>query len=99
MYGLALAFLIPAAFGKLADTGKMGDSFRLGDLFKLIRAAPVPFILVILGSLISGFIASLGAIACIIGVFVTTAYSVAINSHLIGQAYLVAIGNPSQVPQ
>lgn len=99
IYGVALAFFLPAALGRLADTGKLGDAFRLGEIFGLVKAAPVPYLLVVVGTFISGAIAGLGLIACVIGVLATLVYSVAINSHLTGQAYLVATQNKAPVSQ
>jgi hypothetical protein len=41
----------------------------------------------LLGVIVSGIIGSLGLIVCVIGVFVTYAYSLAVDGHLWGQAY------------
>jgi hypothetical protein len=62
----------------------------LGEVFGLVRAAPVAYLLVFVGSIAAGFIASLGTLACVIGVFVTSAYASTVNMHLIGQAYNAA---------
>lgn len=90
IYGILMAFLLPAALGKMAATGNLGDAFRLGEVFALVRAAPGPYVLAILGGILAGIIGSLGSIACAIGVILTTAYSSVITGHLCGQAYLAA---------
>ena len=90
IYALLMAFLLPAALGKMAATGNLGDAFRLGEVFKLVRAAPGVYVLAILGSILAGFVGSLGSIACGIGAVVTTAYAGTITGHLTGQAYLAA---------
>lgn len=90
LYGILLAFLIPAALGRFADTGQMGSAFKFREVFRLVRAAPTAYLMVILGMIVSSFIASAGAIACFVGALATTAYSTTINSHLQGQAYLEA---------
>jgi hypothetical protein len=91
LYGLFLGLVMPAALGKFAATGQMGAAFRFGEVFGLIRAAPAAYLIALLGGLISGFVALLGLIVCIIGVIFTAAYAYAINSHLYGQAYNEAV--------
>jgi len=90
IYSILMAFLLPAALGKLAATGNLGDAFRLGEVFALVRAAPGPYVLAILGSILAGIIGGLGSIACGIGAIVTAAYSGVVVGHLTGQAYLAA---------
>jgi hypothetical protein len=87
IYGIAMAFIIPAALGRLADRGTVGAALKFGDVIGLVRAAPVAYLIVALGTMIGGFISSLGMIACGIGILVTTVYSITISSHLMGQAY------------
>jgi len=90
IYGILMAFLLPAALARMAVSGNLGGAFRIGDVFKLVRAAPGPYVLVILGSMLAGIIGSLGSIACGIGALLTTAYASTITGHLTGQAYLAA---------
>jgi hypothetical protein len=90
VYGFFLAFMLPAALGRFADTGEMGSAFRFREVFGLVKAAPTAYLMVVLGSIISSFIASLGTIACGVGALATTAYSTTINSHLQAQAYMEA---------
>lgn len=87
LYSIALAFALPAAFGNLAAKGQLGAGFKFGEIFALVKAAPVAYLLVILGSIVASFIGSLGVIACAIGVIFTYAYAMAIMGHLYGQAY------------
>jgi hypothetical protein len=90
IYGILMAFLLPAALARMAVSGNLSDAFRIGDVFKLVRAAPGPYVLAILGSMLAGIIGSLGSIACGIGAVLTGAYAGAITGHLYGQAYLAA---------
>ena len=92
VFSLLLAFLLPAAMGRLADTGSIGAALKVGDIFGLVRKAPVAFLLVLVGSFLAGLISGIGLIACIIGVFLTAVYAATITSHLTGQAYLEATG-------
>ena len=91
LYSIFLALAVPAAIGNFAAKGEFGAAFRFGEVVGLVRSAPGPYILVFLGSILSGFIAMLGLIACVIGVFFTSAYAAAINGHLQGQAYNAAL--------
>jgi hypothetical protein len=87
LYSFLIAFLLPAAYGILAATGSIGAALRVGDVFGMVRTAPGAYLMVLLGTIVTGIIAQLGAVACLIGVFVTFAYSMAVNGHLYGQAY------------
>lgn len=90
LYSILLALMLPAAIGRFADQDKLSAAFKFREVFSLVKAAPVAFLTVFLGSVISSFIASLGSIACLVGVLATTAYATTINAHLQGQAYLEA---------
>jgi len=87
IYSLLLAFMLPAALGRVLDTGELGAAFKVKEVFALVKAAPVPFLIAIAGSLIAGFIAPLGGIAIGIGAIFTMAYAMAIIGHFYGQAY------------
>ncbi|MEA4910437.1 MAG: DUF4013 domain-containing protein [Chloroflexi bacterium] len=92
IYGIALGFWIPAAFGNFVDKGQLSAGFNFNDILALIKAAPVAYLIVLLGSLVAGFVGSLGTIACVVGVIITYAYSMAVISHFYGQAYNQAKG-------
>lgn len=87
IYSILVFFLIAAAIGRYADTGEIGSAFQFGKVFATVKAAPAPYLMVLVGGFLAGMIAFLGVIACIIGVFFTAAYANAINAHLMGQAY------------
>jgi hypothetical protein len=93
LYDLVLAFVLPAALGSFAATGQIGAGFRFNEIIGLVRAAPGPYFMVFLGSIVAGIIATLGLIACIIGVLFTAAYSYTIQANLWGQAYKLAKAN------
>jgi hypothetical protein len=90
LYGIAVGLLLPVAFGNFAATDQLGAAFRFGELIRLFRANPVAYLLTLVGMILASFISSLGAIACVVGALVTSAYAVVINGHLWGQAYSVA---------
>jgi hypothetical protein len=95
-YNIFLALFMPAALGNMAAHDSLGAAFRLGEVFGLLRSAIGAYVIVFLGSIVAGIIASLGLIACFIGVFFTMAYATAVNAHLYGQAYNQATGKGLQ---
>lgn len=97
LYGLVLLVMLPAGVGNFLATGQVGAAFRFKEVFGLLRAAPGAYVIVLLGGLLTGFIASLGSIACGIGVLATAAYAGVVMGHLYGQSYRAAISNGAQV--
>ena len=93
LYAIFMGFVLPAAIGNFAAKGNLGAGFKFDEVFGLVKAAPGAYLLVLLGTVITSFVASIGVIACAIGVLFTSAYAAAINAHLQGQAYLVAKGD------
>ena len=91
IYGILMAFMLPAAYGEFLSQGSLGAAFKFGKVFGLVRKAPVAFLIAILATFVGGIIAPLGAIACVIGVFATMAYYFAIMGHIYGQAYNQAV--------
>jgi hypothetical protein len=61
--------------------------FKVRQVFSLVRKAPAAYFLVLIGQLLSIFIAFFGLVGCVIGVLVTTTYSWSVMGHLYGQAY------------
>ncbi len=95
LYGLLLAFVTPAAIGNFAAKGSLAAAFQFSEVFGLVRKAPMAYLIVVLGSIVGSFIASLGIIACVIGLVLTSTYSYAAIAHLQGQAYNQAV-QPAQ---
>jgi hypothetical protein len=98
VFGLLIAFVVPAAYANYAATGQLGAAFRFGEVFGLVRAAPSAYLMVLLGSILAGLISGLGVIACVIGLFFTAALAMVIQAHLWGQAYNVARPSGAAVP-
>lgn len=90
IYGIAMALVIPAAYGNYVAKGSLSAGFALGEVFGLVRANIGAYLIVLLGSFVAGLIAPIGLILCIVGVVLTYAYGVAIMGHLYGQAYNAA---------
>jgi len=90
IYSIFLGLVTPVAYAKVAVTGEIGAGFRFGEIFGMIKAAPGAYVLVLVGSIAAGFLASLGLIACVIGVIFTSALATAVMAHFYGQAYNTA---------
>lgn len=90
IYGLALAFFIPAAVGELAATDNLGAAINPTNIIAHVRAAPSAYLLAFLGTIVAGFLSGFGVILCFVGVILTAVYASAVQGHLYGQAYLEA---------
>lgn len=90
IYGIVMALVLPAAYARVAVNDSIGSGLAFGEIISLVRKNIMPYLLVLVGSVAAGFISSLGSIACVIGVFLTAPYSMAILGHLYGQAYMEA---------
>ncbi len=90
LYGIAMTFVLPAAYARVAVEDSIGAGLSFSKVFALIKKAPMAYLLVLVGSLAASFISSLGSIACGVGILLTVPYSVAMLGHLYGQAYLEA---------
>ncbi len=90
LYGLALAFIYPAALGELAATDDLGSALNPSRLIELIRKAPNAYVLTFIATIGAGFLAGFGVLLCLVGVLFTSAYAYAVYGHLYGQAYLEA---------
>jgi hypothetical protein len=86
-YSIFLGLVLPAGFGILADSDNLEEAINPSKILELLRSAPGPYVITLLGAIIASIVASFGLVFCFIGVFFTMAYSVAFQGHLIGQAY------------
>jgi hypothetical protein len=84
-YEVMLRLAAPGIRGTFARTGSIHRSLQLGVIIGLVRADFKAYLLVFAMTFVTGAIAALGAVACCIGLLVTTFYAVVVNAHLIGQ--------------
>jgi hypothetical protein len=88
---IVTGFILPAANGLLAVHDQVGAAFRFNEVLGLVRAAPGPYLMVVLGAgLANLLLAPLGALVCGIGILITSAFVTAVSGHLSGQAYKAA---------
>lgn len=90
LYGIAMTYILPAAYARVAVHDSIGAGLAFGKVFELVKKAPMSYLLVLVGTIAASFISSLGTIACVVGIFLTVPYAIAILGHLQGQAYLDA---------
>jgi len=87
---LVIYLVLPAAVGRYAATDELGEAFKIGEIFRTVKENLGTYGMVLLGGMLASLVASLGTIACVIGVLFTMVYSMAINGHLWGQAYVTS---------
>lgn len=90
LYGILMSLMLPAAYARVAVEDTIGAGLAFKEVFKMVKNNIVTYLLILVGSLAAGFISSLGSIACVIGIFLTVPYGMAIMGHLYGQGYLEA---------
>ena len=91
LFGLLIAFLSAVGIANYIAKGEFGAAFRFKELFAMLKKSFVSWLLVVVGYLLAiGLIAPLGTVACVIGVFLTTAFGNAVVMHLLGQAYVAS---------
>ncbi len=95
LYGLALNLLAPAAYARFAATGEMSAAFQFGEVWRTVTGNLGGYVIVLLATILCGFIAGLGSIACVVGVIFTYTYAAAALYHFYGQAYKQAQINRS----
>ena len=93
LYGIFMGFVLPAAIGNYAAKDQLGAAFRFGEILSLVQKNLSSYLLVLVIEIISGLVAVLGIIACIIGVAFTGFWAVLVTGHATGQAYREASAN------
>ncbi len=98
LYSIAAYLVLPAAVARYAATDEVGAAFKLSEIFKQVKDNLGTYGMVLLGGIVASLVASLGTIACVIGVLFTMVYAMAVNGHLWGQAYNVSGGGAPASP-
>jgi len=88
LLGLLIAFMSVIGISNYLAKGEFKAAFKFKEIFSMLKKSFVSWLLVLVGQILAvGIIAPLGTIACVIGVFLTMAYGLAVYAHLMGQAY------------
>jgi len=93
LYSLALYGFLPTIMGEVATKQTIKAGLNFGQIFKMNKGHFWKnFLVALVASVIAGFIAPFGVIACFIGVFATMAIGMVFTFFLYGQRYLEIIG-------
>jgi len=95
LWSIVLGVFLPAAIARFAVDGKLSSAFRFGEVFSLVRNHIKEYLVVLVMGWVASLVGGLGLLVCGVGWLVTAPYSTWITSHLYGQAYLVATGQPA----
>jgi hypothetical protein len=97
LWGIVMAFLLPAAIASFVAKDDMAAAFRFGDVFALVRDNFVTYLLVAVLSWVASIIGGLGLLVCGVGVLVTAPYATWVTNFLYGAAYVEATGQAPPV--
>jgi len=92
LWGLLVAVFLPAATINYAVKGDLASFFRFGEIWDLIRNNTGNYIIALLLSIVAALVASLGVVACGVGVFFTGFWAALATAHLLGQVKATASG-------
>jgi hypothetical protein len=67
-------------------TDSLGEAFKFGEVIATLRNHIGSFLMILAVGILAGLVASLGVIACGIGVLFTGFYAQCVIGHVIGQA-------------
>jgi small-conductance mechanosensitive channel len=74
-----------AAIARFIATDRFGEAFKVGAVLQSLRENLGTFAMLLLVGILAGVVASLGAIACFVGVFFTSFYAYLVLGHALGQ--------------
>ncbi len=83
---LLVNLLIGIATVRYVQTDSLGEAFQLGAVWSMLLAAPGTWVMLLLGSILAGIAATVGLLACGVGVLFTSIYAYGVIGHLTGQA-------------
>ena len=84
--GIAPYLLMPAIFVRYAERGEIGAMFQPGEVWAFIQRDMGSYLIVLLLSFaVMTFLAPLGVLACVVGVFLTQWWGYLVFGHLTGQ--------------
>lgn len=87
LWGLVVGVFIPAAVVKYAQEGEFGSFFKFSEILQWIRDNAKNYIIALLVIIVARILASLGVIACGIGILFTMFWATVIMGHILGQVW------------
>lgn len=94
---LVLSVVTFAALGRFVATNNLAAALRIGEIVALARKSIGAWAMVLVVSILAGFVGGLGAIACGIGALFTGFYAQCVIGHALGQT-VVQQGMVSAAP-
>ncbi len=82
---LVIQVVILTAYARYVQTDSLGMALQFGEVIRMVRAAPSTWVVLFLVYLLASLVASLGTIACGIGILFTYVYGMAVFGHALGQ--------------
>ena len=83
--GLTALALSPELLRRAFADGEMFPLFKPGPSLAILKAHPHDYLLLVAGAFVANFLGSLGAIACYVGLLVTSPLGKAIYAHMLAQ--------------
>ena len=83
--GLAVTVVSFAALARFVASNNLGDALKVADVIALTRRSPGAWLMLLVVSLLAGVVASLGMIACGVGILFTAVYAQIVIGHALGQ--------------
>lgn len=90
IYGIAFSLWLPGALTLYIFKGNFGSMFSFSEIFRYISTNIGNYLIAWIISAVAIFVASFGAILCIIGVIFTSFWAYLVWAHLFGQVWRAA---------
>lgn len=85
IFAIGGAILAWGGYARYIATGQLSEAFKFGEVVALIRNNISLWLMMLVVGLLSGVVASLGIIACGVGVLFTSFYAYLMQGHALGQ--------------
>lgn len=82
---ITTVLFVLAAYARYVATDTLSEAFNFGEVFTLVRTQAGTWLMLLLVGFLAGLAASLGLIACFIGIIFTSFYSYCVLGHALGQ--------------
>jgi hypothetical protein len=98
IFGIAILFLAPLIYGRLAMTEQIADGLNVSAIIAEAQRYPKELLIVLVIYWVVSFVAQFGIILCVIGILFTSFIAFLIYAHLIGQIRRLAGAGAAAAP-
>ncbi|NOK63646.1 MAG: DUF4013 domain-containing protein [Chloroflexi bacterium AL-W] len=98
MVAFASALVSYAALARYVITDSLNEALKIGEVISAVRSNSKPWVMLFLVVLLASIVASLGLIACFMGVIFTAFYAYCVMGHALGQTVAQQSGSSTYVP-